>query len=52
MSRGLLAAILTVLGVLLVSWGAALIYRPAGLIVAGLCAAGYGLLVIDVGGKP
>jgi hypothetical protein len=48
----LLAAALVILGVVLVSVGAALIYFPLGLIVAGTCAGAYGLLGVDVGGNP
>jgi hypothetical protein len=48
MGRALTAKLLTVTGCLLVIAGVAVVYPPAGLIVAGLLAAGFGLFVIDV----
>lgn len=50
MSKPNQARLLVALGILLASLGAALIYSPAGLIVAGVCVGGYGLFFFDVEG--
>lgn len=52
LSRRTLADLIIVAGVLLASAGAGLVYLPAGLIVAGVCFAVFGLLAIDVDKRP
>jgi hypothetical protein len=42
------AALIVLIGVALVAVGAACIYLPAGLIVAGLGLAAYGAVIVDV----
>lgn len=47
MSRKRLLGVLTLLGAAAVTAGVALIYPPAGLVVAGVFALGAGLLIED-----
>jgi hypothetical protein len=51
LNRRIIAWLIVLAGVLVVAAGAWLIYRPAGLIVAGAGVAAIGLLAVDVDGE-